>query len=222
MHNERKHKLVRYRSPAERRGHRRRRWRIAAVIVIAFAVLTVLDIPLAHILFNADRVHIQDSDLYRMLRVLGSFWTWLIVMWILRRHDREWDRAGSVFFAPLIAGLCSEGLKLVVARERPVEGDFLRPGWYSFNGLFSGFTEPNGGANLGFPSSHVAVAFAGLMVLAAWMPRARLILIALGIGTGLCRMLIGAHYATDVLAGALIGWWWARFFEPVALPRVYG
>lgn len=220
MGSERKDKLARYLGPAQRRQRRRRRWRGALWFLVAFLVLTALDIPLARLVYISDREPIQNSDIDRLLRVVGSFWTWLVIMWIVRRHDRVWDRAGSLFFAPMAAGLSCEGVKLMVARERPALGiDSLRDGWYSFRGLFSGFSDAT---NLGFPSSHTAVAFAGCMVLGAWMPRARWIFIGLGVGCGLARMVIGAHYATDILVGGAIGWAWARFFEPVEAPEHMG
>lgn len=219
MGSERKDNLVRYRSPRERRAYRRASWRAAGLLVLAFALLTLLDPFIARAIFISDRTEISNSDLYWLLRVAGTLWVWMLLMWIVRLHDRVWDRAGSLFFAPIIAGLCAEGLKLALARERPtIDPETLRPGWYSFRGLMTGFSEAS---NLGFPSSHTAVAFAGCLTLAAWMPRARWVLFALAVGCGVGRMIIGAHYATDVFVGALIGWGWARFFEPVARARRY-
>jgi membrane-associated phospholipid phosphatase len=221
MGSERKDALLRYYSPDERRAHRRAWWRGLGWIVLGFAGLTLLDPLLMRLVFIEDRAVLQNTDLYRLVRITGTLWTWLILMWILRLHDRVWDRAGSLFFAPIIAGLCCEGLKLIVARERPVlESEHaLRGGWYAFRGLGSGFADAS---NLGFPSSHAAVAFAGCMVLAAWMPRARWVLFGLAGACAGVRVAIGAHYPTDVYAGALIGWGWARFFEPVARRRRYG
>ncbi|MCC5822834.1 MAG: phosphatase PAP2 family protein [Phycisphaerales bacterium] len=220
MGSERKDRLVRYYGPAERRAHRRAWWRNAGLLLAGFVVLTLLDVPLVYLFYIEDREPLQNSDLYRLVRVVGTLWLWLLVMWIVRRHDRVWDRAGSLFFAPIIAGLSCEGLKLVIARERPVlDTETLRSGWYAFRPLFSGFSDAS---NLGFPSSHAAVAFAGCMCLAAWMPRAKWIFIGLAVSCGVARMLIGAHYATDIYVGALIGWGWARFFEPVERPRRYG
>lgn len=220
MGSERKDNLMRYRAPAERRAHRRAAWRIAVLLVLAFALLTLLDPWLARVLFVEDRRPLQNSDLDRLLRVVGTLWVWMLLMWIVRLHDRVWDRAGSLFFAPIVAGLCAEGLKLVIARERPTADiETLPTGGYAFRGLMTGFSDAT---NLGFPSSHAAVAFAGCLTLAAWMPRARWVFFALAVGCGAGRMMIGAHYATDVFVGALIGWAWARFFEPVALVRRYG
>lgn len=220
MGSERKDKLVRYYSPAEKRAHRRARLRLAALLVGGFVLLTLLDLPLTYVFFVSDRESIQNSDLYRMVRVLGSIGFWLLVMWIVYRHDRVWDRAGSLFFAPILAGLTAEGVKLTIARERPVtDTTTLRDGWYVFRPLFSGFSNAE---NLGFPSSHAAVAFAGCMCLAVWIPRAKWIFILLACACAFMRLVIGAHYATDLYVGALIGWAWARFFEPAEKPVRYG
>src|SRR5690606_5099200 len=95
--------------------------------------------------------------------------------------------------------------KPIIARERPVGEEIaLRPGFYHFRGLFDGFIHPTSG--LGFPSSHAAVAFAGSLMLAVFLPRARTLLIILAACCGITRMLTGAHFASDVFAGALLGW----------------
>lgn len=220
MGSERKDNLIRHRGPAERRAHRRAAWRTAALLALVFVVLTLLDPWLARAVFFEDRRPLQNSDLDRMLRVVGSEWLWLVLMWIARLHDRVWDRAGSLLLGPIIAGLSAEALKLAVARERPtVDFITIRTDGYAFRGPMSGFADAT---NLGFPSSHAAVAFAGCLILAAWMPRARWVFFALAVGCGVGRMLIGAHYATDIFVGALIGWGCARFFEPVGLKRRYG
>lgn len=220
MGSERKDNLMRYRGPQERRAHRRAGWRIAGLLATVFIVLTVLDPWIARAVLVEDRAHFQESDLYRLVRVMGTLWLWLLLMWIVRLYDGAWDRAGSLFFAPILAGLCAEALKLVFARERPmIDTETMRAGGYAFRGLMTGFADAT---NLGFPSSHAAVAFAGCLTLAAWMPRTRWVLFGLAAGCALARMLIGAHYATDVFVGALIGWGWARFFEPVGLARRYG
>ncbi|NQX96213.1 MAG: phosphatase PAP2 family protein, partial [Erythrobacter sp.] len=79
-----------------------------------------------------------------------------------------------------------------------------------------------GGANLAFPSSHAAVAFGGCLMMAYFMPRARIFLILLAIGCGISRMLVGAHFATDVYVAGLIGWWCSRMICACAAPHVPG
>jgi membrane-associated phospholipid phosphatase len=56
-----------------------------------------------------------------------------------------------------------------------------------------------------FPSGHTATAFAGATMLAVYLPRYRVPLLALACLVGLSRLYNGVHYATDVIAGAALG-----------------
>lgn len=55
------------------------------------------------------------------------------------------------------------------------------------------------------PSGHAMTAFAGAVVLAAVVPRARWALLGLAAGIGLSRVYLGVHYPSDVIAGAALG-----------------
>lgn len=92
----------------------------------------------------------------------------------------------------LAAGVVSPILKLTVGRRRPSQTE-------------STFSRGSGGTS--FPSGHTTQAFAVASVIAAhydslWVKAAAYGLAGL---VGLTRMEKGAHYASDVLAGALIG-----------------
>jgi hypothetical protein len=92
----------------------------------------------------------------------------------------------------IAAGVISPLLKLAVRRERPNQAD-------------STFDRDRGG--MSFPSGHTTQAFAVASVIAAhydsfWVRAAAYSLAGL---VGLSRMQQGEHYASDVLAGALIG-----------------
>jgi membrane-associated phospholipid phosphatase len=92
----------------------------------------------------------------------------------------------------IAAGVISPILKATVGRRRPSQTE-------------STFSRDGGGVS--FPSGHTTQAFAVASVIAAhyqsfWVQAA-----AYGVAglVGLSRMEQGAHYASDVLAGALIG-----------------
>jgi membrane-associated phospholipid phosphatase len=55
------------------------------------------------------------------------------------------------------------------------------------------------------PSGHATMAFAGAVVLAAVLPRARWALLGLAAGVALSRVYLGVHYPSDVIAGGLLG-----------------
>jgi undecaprenyl-diphosphatase len=56
-----------------------------------------------------------------------------------------------------------------------------------------------------FPSGHAASAFAGALIVACMLPRARGWLWALAVLIAISRVYIGVHYPLDVAAGALVG-----------------
>ena len=56
-----------------------------------------------------------------------------------------------------------------------------------------------------FPSGHTTVAFAFATILAIKLPKIRIPIIIIAILIGFSRIYIGAHYPSDVLAGAVLG-----------------
>lgn len=205
-----------YLSPYERRDRRRKRLRAFSLFLLALLILIALDPFIAQAVHIENQQWVKSKDLYYTLRILGSAWIWIAVTLAFYLHDRVWDRAGSVFLGTLLAGLVAEFFKRAIPRSRPYNGEFIVPGWSHWRPLFSGFENHR---NLGMPSSHTAVAFAGCLVMAVFFPRARWVFWSLAIACGLSRMITGAHFASDVLVGGAIGWWWARFFEPPAPDR---
>ena len=60
----------------------------------------------------------------------------------------------------------------------------------------------------GFPSGHAATAFAAAAALAGWAPAGRRgWILAAASGVGASRIVLNAHFLSDVLGGALFGWW---------------
>lgn len=189
------------------------------IIIAAFLLFTLLDFPLLHLLYHKPLQHIEYHDWYRLLRIMGYMGTWFIVGAVYISHDRNRHRGLAIILSALIAGALAELLKLIVARERPSLNNEIQPGLYHFRGLFAGFDD---GSNLGFPSSHAAVAFGGCLMLACFLPKAHTLLFCLALGCGITRMLSGAHFATDVFGGALLGWVSARMMCHFASAHVEG
>lgn len=189
----------------------------AAAALAGFLLLTLADRWAYHTLFvGPSRLNwLEDSEWYKLLRVQGSLWTWGLVALLLFAHDlrgadrpgsARWERGVRVFAAAALAGLLAEVIKPIVGRSRPIDTN----GLYVFTGLFSGSSRS---AN-GMPSSHAAVAFGALMTLAAYFPRARLVLGATACGCALSRVISGAHFLTDVYIGAVLGCVSARLIRP--------
>lgn len=155
---------------------------------------------------------VHEKDWGRLLRVMGFMGTWVALAIAVGLHDagaqpslaRPRRRAWLLVLAPGIAGLVAEVLKIAIRRERPG----IHEGAYGFRA----WSERTwSGAGLSLPSSHAAVAFGGAAMLAVLFPRARWVGYVLAAGCGLTRVLAGAHFVSDVLMAAGIGWltaWW--------------
>ncbi|MEY3701694.1 MAG: hypothetical protein RI891_986, partial [Gemmatimonadota bacterium] len=102
-----------------------------------------------------------------------------------------WGAAGS--------GIAAELLKLTLRRERPGPHDGLH--------VFRDLAERTfSSAGLALPSSHTMVAFGGAAMLARLYPRARWVGYALAAGCGISRVLHRAHFLSDVVLAAGMGW----------------
>jgi membrane-associated phospholipid phosphatase len=173
-------------------------WR-ALAITIGATLLTLL----------ADRwvyQHVQNPNVYdrdwgRLLRAMGFAGTWIALAAFVRLQGgaSAARRAWLVFWSPVVAGAVAELLKLVVRRERPG----LHDGLYGFRP----FDERTwNAAGLAFPSSHAAVAFGGAAMLARLYPRARWVGYTLAAGCAYTRLLARAHFVSDVVFAAGLGW----------------
>ena len=151
----------------------------------------------------------SPSSLIEMLQAAGHLPTWILVatalLLIERRKVSEssrrlaWRRAWLLIWPGLLAGAGAALVKTLVRRERPWYTD----GTYEFRWLTDSEILSSGG--LGMPSSHSAVAFAVLFVLARLYPAATPVWLILGLGCGLSRLERGAHFLSDVYVGAALG-----------------
>ncbi|HSB79589.1 MAG TPA: phosphatase PAP2 family protein [Candidatus Methylomirabilis sp.] len=96
------------------------------------------------------------------------------------------------------AGLLDQLVKNVACRARPNAphaGDF-----------FSNFPcFPASYSYASFPSGHATTAFATALILSFWYPRYTSLFLTLAVLVGLSRVVLGAHFPSDVLAGAVLG-----------------
>ncbi len=112
-----------------------------------------------------------------------------------RLQDAAFTSMQSVMFAGAITGM----LKFTFGRYRPSADD----GPYRFDS-FSG--------NSSFPSGHATVAFALVTPWVLYYPNvATYSLFALSSGTAIARIALDKHWPTDVLTGAAIGFFTARY-----------
>jgi membrane-associated phospholipid phosphatase len=182
---------------------------VAAVVAMGLAI-TLDPWVWRHVALGS----VHDKDWGRLLRVSGSLVFWLPLAIAVRlafsssgaeRPRRAW----LLFWGPALAGGVGELLKLLVRRERPAFAD----GEY----VFRAFADRTWSSTaLGFPSSHVMVAFGGAVILARLFPGTAPVAYLLAAGCALTRVLARAHFVSDVVGAALAGWAvgalvWRRF-----------
>lgn len=105
-------------------------------------------------------------------------------------------RATYLFSVLLISGLASQVLKRI-GRARPRLLDEVGPFQFDPFSLSASWAS--------FPSGHTITAFAFAMGLGYLLPKWRNHLLGAAALIGVSRIVLGAHYASDVVAGAWIG-----------------
>jgi membrane-associated phospholipid phosphatase len=119
-----------------------------------------------------------------------------------------WYESTLVFFAVASSGIIINILKPIFARARPRE--YLRhdvTGFFHWPEILAGkLSDYNS-----FPSGHAATALSAAVAIVLCLPEKyrwfRLPVLVTGGVIAVSRVMVSAHYASDVLAGALIGIW---------------
>jgi membrane-associated phospholipid phosphatase len=178
-----------------------------------FLAASLVLIVVAHLGDNWAAVHLVlpkfgETDLGRLLRIQGFLPTWIVVAaalvmtdWPLRALEGTWSacrRGLLVVGSATLGGGAAELLKILIRRERPGRevGGYVFRAWSD---------RPFSTAGLGLPSSHVAVAFGALAMLALLFPRARPVWYALAVGCAFSRVAAHAHFLSDATAAAVLG-----------------
>ncbi len=153
------------------------------------------------------------SVLYTIAYAFGRMPVWLIIGLVL--VFRGWTgsdvarvrdglrRGVFIVLTPGVAGIAAELLKLISRRARPETGD----GLYRFIAPTGTPADPSfwSTSGLGLASSHAAVAVGAALAAGVIFPRARVYLLILAAACAASRVLVGAHYVSDVYVGATIG-----------------
>ena len=105
-------------------------------------------------------------------------------------------RVGFVFLAVGVPGLFVTIIKRVIGRARPMTDHGPHP--FEFHPFSSA-------AFASMPSGHTTTAFSVLVALGTLWPRARTALWIYALVILVSRIVVSAHYPSDVLAGAVVG-----------------
>jgi len=204
------------------------RWR-ACLFMTANAVLIsalLLDAPV-----GAGIRHFNPSIPFfgRLLTDLGQS-DWLIAISVFLLFE-GWARArltqparcrcravqtsrigGYLLCSIVLSGLVANLLKRIIGRARPMHFDDLG----SF--AFSPFSRHADFAS--FPSGHATTIGAFFAALAFLFPRYRFVFAASALWLAATRVMVGAHYPSDVVAGLALGGWFS--FMVAVLYSRYG
>ncbi|MGH6880039.1 phosphatase PAP2 family protein [Hypericibacter sp.] len=133
--------------------------------------------------------------------VLALFWAWRARRAEhgspLGSRERKRAFAAAFLFATVaLAGILTNLIKLLVGRSRP--NSFLHEGIYEFRPWHLA-------ADLrGFPSGHATTVFALAFAFAMIQPRWRLPAFAVAIVIAATRVIINAHFLSDVVGGMVV------------------
>jgi membrane-associated phospholipid phosphatase len=177
---------------------------------MAMLALAPFDVAIAQLMY----VHYPSRSAVKAIEVAaniaGSGWGVLILAVVAVLMDpKRWTRLPLLLTSSLGAGILVDIAKLCVSRSRPHSIDDLASATFlsTFNGLFPIFSA--GSAGQSFPSGHTATA-AGMAVALAFMyPRCRWLFAPMALGVAASRVIVHAHFPTDVAAGLILGVIWA-------------
>jgi membrane-associated phospholipid phosphatase len=171
-------------------------WAVPALVAIAAAgvLLAHADVPLFLALNHSAPGRL--SALWQNITVLGDGMVAMAMMLVLyrRRPDLFW----AAFIAAILVSLSIQLGKILRPSLRPL--GLLGP--EAVRVIGEEFR------NASFPSGHTATAFALAAILwpAFRSPVARVLLVLAGCLVGLSRVMTGAHWVSDALAGGALGW----------------
>jgi membrane-associated phospholipid phosphatase len=184
-------------------------WLGVAVALAATLALAPWDIAISEAAFIAHPTG-PTGILLRFVERLGNgggVAAILVALVILDR--RAIGRLPQLVAASIGAGLLADCLKLCVARARPYSLDLATTTSTStFHGWFPMFS--TGAPDQSFPSAHAMTATGLAVALAFLYPRGRWLFALAAAAVMVQRVIVHAHFPTDVMTGAILGAIWAR------------
>ena len=174
------------------------------MLLVAVACLSI-DVQIARF-FKAGRTPSFIREMVQNTEPFGHGVGVVFLLLVAGQIDRKrWKSYLSTGVITLGAGLCANLIKLTFGRARPrgldlTSVDVLQSfhGWFPY---LSGIE-----ASQSFPSGHTTVAFAFAVCLSAMHPQAKGIFFFLAAFVAFGRVQCGAHFPSDVFAGAALGW----------------
>jgi|GEM_PF-13866 len=185
------------------------------IILGIFIFLLMADSPIREFVHTSRKT--KELWILKYVTDLGdgstqvAFFLLLLVQGYVYKVERLKKLGKAGLYTLLGSGIVTQGLKQVVRRARPD---------ISLRRLLMGPTLQDMSGSFGsFPSGHALSSFALAVVLAAFYPEWRPLFYAFAFLISLSRIYLERHFASDVYAGIILGWWvgkgYVRYFlEP--------
>lgn len=201
-------------------------WVAAAVVIIAG--FGGLDRVVHNLSLKLSTLNPADDDFYKQTRSFWDIARWPVTIpgalavffatWAL--HPRHWRIATAGMAGVFAAGLTTVILQAVIGRVRPDQS----ASHLTFKPMIEFFD--SSALAVCFPSGEATAAFAIAAALCIAWPRLRPLFISCACIIAAARLVQGAHFLSDVTAGACLGWlisravcrWCEKQFEKIKLP----
>lgn len=184
---------------------------VALLIGLVFLLALLSDPWIAHAAQHLPAAVIRlGTDISRFglsgyMLVISGLLTVAAGIAVARGHQRLFgtslrvlsERAAYFFAVVALSGIVAQIIKHLLGRSRPRLIDLDGPYHLDPLSLKSVLAS--------FPSGHSTTVFAAAFVLSCYRPRARPYLYAVAVVIALSRIVVGAHYPSDVVGGATLG-----------------
>ena len=175
---------------------------VAVTLLLIVLSYYFVDIPVAIFCRQIDQNIRQVFDWITALGVstwyLVASLCFFVVFRFYKKNRVYANRALFIFAAVALSGIAANVVKLTVARYRPKL--FFEKGLYGFDFFNVGY-EYNS-----FPSGHVVTIFSMAAAMSLFWPKYRMYFFVVAFVVALSRIVLTAHFVSDVIAGAFIGY----------------
>ncbi len=181
---------------------------IAICIYLFLGVLVFLffDYSISKIFYN---INSQTKSLFETLTHFGDslyFFTTTIIIWVTIKIIQNKNKilitisdiSIFIFLNILFSGIIVQIFKHLIGRPRPSlfhSNELSALDFFNFKSSWHSF-----------PSGHTATIFACIFCLIFLFPKIKNILISIAIIVASTRVIVGAHYVSDIFAGALVAY----------------
>ncbi len=171
---------------------------LLALLLLIVVLYNYFDLEIANYFHN----HKTLYPVFAKITKLGLSQYYLIpsilIYFIYRKRDEIISKyALLVFGSVAISGITADIIKVIVARYRPrlyFSEHLYGFDWFHFGHLYASF-----------PSGHSATAFSAFVAFGYMAPKWRYLFYFIAFLIAFSRVVVGAHYPSDALAGSILG-----------------